>query len=77
MPYTYGFVYDQPAIADAGLGPVCQDFTQGTKPSRLQNTYQLFIVWNQQGLLTGGPSDDTDKKKLFPDRKAAPQDVGE
>jgi len=76
MPYTYGFVYDQPAIADPGLRPACHDFILGTKSSQFQNTYHFFIVANQQGLLNTWPADDTYNRKLFPNSKATPQDTG-
>jgi hypothetical protein len=69
MPYTYGFVNDQPAIADPGLRPVRHNFTLRTNSSQFQNTYHLFIALNQQGRLTTGLADDTYNRSYFPTAK--------
>ena len=71
-PYTYGFVYDQPAIADPGLIPMCHDLTLGLKSNQLQNTHHLFFVLNQQGLLTTGPANDTYNRMFISRRQINP-----
>ncbi len=76
MPYSFGFVYVQSAIADQGFRSICQKFTRGAKSIALQIVYPLFIVLNQQGHLTIKAADDTNNIKSFPDCKASPQDTG-